>query len=1606
MRRFLKLLRNTVLSLLALLVLLVVLIQLSPVQNFLTQRAAAMLSKKLQTEVQVRNVRIDFFNHLLLQGVLIKDRRGDTLLYAGEARVRITDWAFFRKETPVIHYLGLRNTDVHLYRTRQSPEWNYQFIADAFDTGPKDSTKTQNEFELDLETLDLQRIRFRMNDAWVGTDEAIQIGSLQLRADEVDLKKKRARIDKLFIEGGSYSIHDYTGGRPVDTTAKKAPSYVIDTTAFNPAHWALFARRLELKNCGFSKESNDATLPPAGEFDSDHLGITQVDLSAENVRINADTITGRMAHLTAHERSGVIIRHMEADVTVSPKISECRKLKLQTNNSTIGDYYAMHYNRFPDFTEYIDSVRMVAHLADAQVDMQDVAYFAPALKWMKRTARLSGDFDGTVASFHTQNLNVTDGESRLTGNLAMTGLPDVEKTFFSFDKGAVFTTGPAMLKWAPQLRNHPAVALELLRFAQFSGAFHGYYDAFLTSGTLVTNLGTVVSDVKMTVPPLSGRNATYKGTVKTSGFQIGPFLRIPNVGSITATLDVEGKGFDPLLAGINLKGSVARFDVLGYPYKNILVDGTLERKKFSGTGQVNDSNVSMAFNGTVDFSGPKPVLAATANLLQSNWKALGFTKDSTLASADLAIATTGLDPDDFIGKVQLYNINLRRNGARLELDSVVLTSTLLPDSISRKLVIASNALTAELTGKFVLTEVPAAAQLFLSGYMPNYIPPPKKSAALQSFTYSIFTHRIDPLFAVLLPQIRGFDSGTLYGFLKSAEHQLVMEANFPYGRIGPLYMEGATVQANGDYQKILLTSTIKRFATSSGLLNATLDMNALVGNDSLDFSITTQSPDAYGTAHIGGFAYAHGDTLSGYLRPSEFLLNGDRWEISGGNEFGLASDYLLLRDFDIHSGNQKLLLNTGTENGKPLLTAALTQYDLTNLRQISSLADYQSAGLVSGTIRLYEPLRESRKIDADLRGTNVALGTDTIGNVSVVGSYDVAQSRLILQPETGIYRTGASLRVRGTFDADSTRPLLDGQLTLDNAPLDWISPFTVGVVSRLKGTIDGTIQIGGSPSSPQTNGTLVLRDAAFKLDYTGVPYTIPSAIIGVTPQGLNIGTIGLYDATGGRADVTGSISYNNFSDLRFAVNISTAGMEMLRLLPHENALYYGNLTAAAEVSLRGTPDNMQLSVMRAIPTKRGNLYLPVTSSSGTGTYSFVTFKTPADNTKRKAAKAPVRFSLYLDAVVNPLVDVSMILDPTTGDAINARGNGSIRLELPSGAAARLYGNLLLESGDYTFTLRQVAFQRKFNINSGSSISFSGPVSQTQLNVEAVYPTYARLYDLLDPRQVDALPPTERTDAQARQKVDLLLRMKGSLTEPVFSFDVNLPEGHSTGTVAETELRRIRQNERELFDQVASLLLIGSFVPTQGIASSTASRSVINNVSEMLSSNVSGQLTNIIGKLTGDNKLALDLRYKSYDLTDGTGDGATSGRNEVKLGLRRNFFNNRLIAEVGSAYDWGRPVGNVNRSNFNPVGDFRLQYLLKEDGHLRLNVFHTSNFDVLINDNISRSGAGITYRRSFDYLAPFFLPWMKTPATYTLPDSVLRRAAPAADTAREKVVSGL
>ncbi|MEY2587627.1 MAG: hypothetical protein RLY11_1476, partial [Bacteroidota bacterium] len=180
------------------------------VQQKLIHFATDQLSKTIKTEAKIGKVDFTLFNTFNLRDVLVRDQKKDTLLFAGNLSVNITDWFFTRKRFTVF-YVGLENANIHISRTDSI--WNYQFIQDALSSNSKGAGQP-SQLKLDVKSLYLRNIQFLVEDKWRGENQTINLGKLQLKASEIDLLKKRIILEDISIQDPVYRIFQYDGNRP------------------------------------------------------------------------------------------------------------------------------------------------------------------------------------------------------------------------------------------------------------------------------------------------------------------------------------------------------------------------------------------------------------------------------------------------------------------------------------------------------------------------------------------------------------------------------------------------------------------------------------------------------------------------------------------------------------------------------------------------------------------------------------------------------------------------------------------------------------------------------------------------------------------------------------------------------------------------------------------------------------------------------------------------------------------------------------------------------------------------------------------------------------------------------------------------------------------------------------------------------------------------------------------------------------------------------------------------------------------------------------------------------------------------------------------------
>jgi len=344
--------RKLILILLTVIILLFLAIQTDFVQNALVQYATRKLSNSLGAEVRINKVSFSLFSKVNMDGTLIRDQKKDTLLYAGSLKLNITDW-FFLKDKAELKFIGLENAVVKLQR--KDSIWNYQFIADYF-SAPKSTKKKKNGFELNLKKINLKNVHFIQNDLWVGTQNTIKLGALEVDAEKIDFVKNSYQINDITLIEPRVILQNLEGLRP-PKLKKISPYYDGKEMYFNPTGIGIKVKNIKISDGSLFIEGN--TNKARKGFDEAHIELFNLNGTLSAFSFNKDTISTK-AKIRVKDRSGFELRKLAADIKFTPQIMEFRNLDLQTNKSKLGSYYAMRYKDFnKDFADYNNKVTKV-----------------------------------------------------------------------------------------------------------------------------------------------------------------------------------------------------------------------------------------------------------------------------------------------------------------------------------------------------------------------------------------------------------------------------------------------------------------------------------------------------------------------------------------------------------------------------------------------------------------------------------------------------------------------------------------------------------------------------------------------------------------------------------------------------------------------------------------------------------------------------------------------------------------------------------------------------------------------------------------------------------------------------------------------------------------------------------------------------------------------------------------------------------------------------------------------------------------------------------------------------------------------------------------------
>ncbi len=1565
LRKFWKITKRFLLALLLLVFVLYGALHLPPVQNWLVKRVAANLSEKLHATISIRHIDYSFFDKMDLNGLLVEDLNKDTLLFAGSAKVNITDW-FFLKDKATLNYVALDDAIVNMHRS--DSVWNYQFLIDYF-SSPKKTTAKNGGIEFSLKELKLHNISFKQLDKWKGKDMQVSLKNLSLLTDDIDFYKKKISISKLDIEEPVFTKYDYTG--VLDSLNRTLPPKPKDTThKQNNNGWVIIAKNVHISNGIFGNETENRNRAMyTGRFDGSHIRFTNINADFRNTHFQNDSITTDLV-LSTKERSGFEVKKLQASMLFTPEIMEFNNLDLVTNKSRLGNYYSMRYKDFnPDMGNFEHKINLEANFINSELNSDDLAFFAPDVKSWKRIFKLAGHARGTVDNFTVKKMLIKSGNSILDGDIALRGLPDIDNTFIDFKANELNTTYSDLLTVIPTLKEVDPPKLSRLGNIRYKGNYTGFIKDFVAFGTISTDLGTITGDLNLKLP--EGKVPVYSGKISTQGFRLGQFIDDGNLGNITFNGTVNGSGFSTKNLDANFNGDISSVEYSGYNYQHIIIKGDFKKNFFRGLASINDPNLKVDnLVGTIDLNGKAPAFNFDAQIAKADFKKLNLTKDEFELMGHFNFNFTGNNIDNFLGTAKINEASLLHNGLPLSFDSLVLRSEILNGQ--KYLSLHSNEVDADITGNFKILELPDAFKIFLSRYYPSYIKKPGYKVSDQDFSFEIKTKNASDYIQVMDKKLKGFDNSTISGNLKLQSNELNINAAIPAFSFDGKTFNNIRLKSKGSLDSLATAVDVDDIAISDSFRLPSTNLVFTSFNDTSNISIKTSASKTISDAAINAQLVTMSDGVKIHFFPSSFIINDKKWQLEKDGEITFSKSQIGANDVKFVQGNQEI--NISTEPSETLTThdivVKLNKVNIDDITMLASLTKPKLQGLVTGIIRIEDPFKKPYiHYDTDIEAFKT--DNDSIGHLNVTGTYNIAAGELAIKASAE--NKDNQLEIDGIiYLKDSTASQTRIALKSEKFDLSILNNYLGDIFSNIKGSANTTdLALSGNSKHFVLTGTANINEASLVVNFTQCKYKFKNESIIFNPDEIDFGKIALKDALGNDATLTGKMYHHFFKNIEFDdIRFETNRLLVLNTTKKDNSQFYGKVIGKADFLLTGNEDNITMTISGE-PSRRDSSHIYILSGNsienGMIDYiDFIQFGNKMEETYRSRSSSNIVVNMALTA--NPSCKIDVILDESTGDIIKGEGEGLLKIRVGNKENLSINGRYDITRGEYTFNF-QTFLKKYFTVNSGTLV-WDGDPFKAKIDILAEYLATGVDFSNLSAGTVSTGGST------FKQKSDLrvLAHLTETLLKPTIDFEFQLPPGSPiTDFLILKRLEQFKEDKNDLNKQVTSLLLFNSFINTnQGFISANSGYNVLaGTIGGVVSNAISGFFNALLQKYVKNLTFSLDVNTSLESVTN-----ADLQNNVAKLqaAAKSNFIytllKGRLIITAGVNLDYNNPYANVNKNtNVLITPDITAEFILTKDGRLRLVGFNRTNYDLVGQRN--RTGVSLSYRKDVDKLTQIF-----------------------------------
>ena len=1339
-------------------------------------------------------------------------------------------------------------------------------------------------------------------------DSLIYASRLSAKIDYMAATQGKISVSSAQIFGLRANLYRQTAKSPanfqfvLDSLASK------DTTQHKPLD--LHIGSLIIRRGAIAYNQRDVA-PRSGVFSPQHIRLSELSSHILLNHVTDNSIDLLLKKLSFKDESGFKLQSLHFKLQADRQKATLKEFRLLMPRSelVLDDLKATY--RFEGKRFIPESLHFEGGIQQSKITFADVASLVPALRHFDDAVFVSSRFSGTAKSISVPSLNLRTGSGSI--NLQARGSYSHASSHPAWNADiANLNLSPAGVEFlAENLGSKVKIPKEIQRLGtiHLTGKAKGYEKVLSAKGNIETDAGNIsLQAVK--------NDDRIKASVDTRGVNLGRILDNRKLGTVVARIDAHGT-----MKHIFAKGNIARFDYGNYDFHNIEIDGDYDMKALRGTASIADPNVNLSVKGDYHLGSRLYALDAAINHLRPT--------------------VLGMKMHDPSYSLDNISISANNKGKEGHLD------------------VEAPFVSLYARGQYDLTTIYGSIMRLVADKLPT-IPGISKHAAKG---YNDFTLQANITSAEVLQRMFGLPLSLslpvhINGNISDAEKNVNLYINAPNFSWDGSAFHDANIELNTIGDSLRMEARISQGLPYEKAPVYRLRAAAADNNLSTLLYYANQSSKLPITGKIDArtqfFTSDNGATgVHVTVNPSEIMLGEKKWLLNPADIIYRKNE-LTVDMLNFSHGDQHIIINgKATPQATDSIVADLKDVDVAYILNLVNFHSVDFAGKASGKA-VVKSIFQTPEAYANLDVKDFVFENGPLGTLHAKAAYDNQEGQINIDAtaEDG----PEHLTVINGY-VSPKRNYIDLGIEAHNTSLKFMENFCGSFLNNVEAWCKGKLNVVGDLKNINLVGDVVAH-GRMHMKQLGTDYTFNHLRAHAIPDDIQFEGDSIYDSHyNGKhshfALIRGGIHHKHLTRLSYDLDIDANNF--LGFDTHEfgDDTFYGTVFATGTVGIHGKSGETIIDI-DATPEPHSIFVYNVASPDAISAGSFIHWNdaTPyiyrpysPDNDKDKKKDSSSNFSsdMRINFLVNtnPNLTLKLMMDDQTGDYITLNGNGVIRANYYNKGGLDMFGNYVVDHGQYKLTIQNI-IKKDFDFQPGGTIAFGGDPYNAPLNLQAKY-------------TVNGVPLSDlnigRSFSSNNIRVDCLMDITGTPGAPKVDFSMDLPTVNSD---AKQMIYSVINSQEEMNQQVLYLLGIGRFYTqtknnqTSEDASQQSQTSLA--MQSLLSGTISQQINNVLSSFVNSSNwnFGANISTGNEGFNNAEYEGILSGR----------LLNNRLLFNGQFGY---RDNANATQSF---IGDFDLRYLIFPNGNLSIHVYNQTNDRYFTRNSLNTQGVGLIMKKDF------------------------------------------